>query len=168
MNLVEWSERKLRLVRLLAQILNIILIGVIPTVFICINYGLFTAEPRYKIPAMALIFLLIVYIGVFRFVKKMIDSIKPITTKRIYFKALLNLLCNLILPVLLFIVMLCAKDAFDLFWLTFKEIVGCFIGSIVVENIFIDIPTWILNYDDENLHDDFKEMRRSLRDKKNK
>lgn len=166
MNLVEWSEKKLRITRLFAQLLNLIIIGVVPTILICINYGLFSQSPKYKIPAMALIFLLIVYIGVFRFVKKMINSIKPITTKRIYFKAILNLVCNLILPVLLFVVLLCAKDSFDLFWLTFKELFGCFIASAVVENIFIDIPTWILDYDDENLKDDFKAKRRAIRDKK--
>lgn len=169
MNITQWSERKLRFVRLLAQIMTVVLFGVVPTVFICINYGIFNGEgveQSYKIPGIALIFLLAVYIGVFRFVKKIVDSIKPITTKRIYFKAILNTAINAFLPILLLVIMLCAKDNFLLFWKTFKEIFSCFIAGIVVEGILVDIPTYILDYDDENLHMDFLNMRRDLRNKK--
>lgn len=136
-NITKWGKRKLNFIWLLFELLYLGLALVGPLVTICIKYDLFAKPSSKTISGFAMIIILIFAILGLRSFKKVIFKLNDITRKQQILKYNLEMFYALAVPLGCALVLFCFKDDFNLAYSTFCIALSFYLGSILVDYLFI-------------------------------
>lgn len=139
-NIATWSNKKLKGISTLVNIVYIFLSLVAPIAVICFQYDLFkteSVEAGKKLNGMFLVLIIAFAVVGLRAFIKTVNKLPDLTYKQQLLKYWLQLIFAIAIPALVVVVLLCFKSNFELAYDTTCICLIFYTSSIVVDKLFL-------------------------------